>query len=52
MFARLLRGTFLPRFGIASEDFELLPVGTITQLPQITGTGNCIIYIGTFIPRG
>jgi hypothetical protein len=37
--------------GTVIEDFELLPTGALLAIPQVTGTGNCILFIGTAVPR-
>lgn len=51
MAVRLLIGTFGRLDGEAIEDFELLPVGPITQTPQVIGNGGVELEIGTFAPR-
>lgn len=48
---RLLRGYFLKIDGTASDNFEALATGTITLIPQVTGTAGCILFEGTFTPR-
>lgn len=48
---RLLVGTFLLLDGIAADDFEALPIGDITTIPQITGNAGCILFAGSFFPR-
>jgi hypothetical protein len=51
MSARLLPGIFSKFDGLASEDFEALPVGVIAQLPRVVGTVGCTLEIGTFFAR-
>lgn len=52
MAVRLLIGVFHKVDGSAIEDFEALPVGAITSTPEVVGTANCSLGIGTFAPRG
>jgi hypothetical protein len=48
---RLLRGYFLKLDGTVGDDFETIAAGTITVIPQVTGTAGCILFEGTFSPR-
>lgn len=48
---RLLQGIFIRIDGIAADDFELIAAGTVTSIPQIHGTGGCILFEGMFSPR-
>lgn len=51
MSARLLPARFLRLDAIVTEDFEALPTGVITVLPQVVGTGGAELEEGTFAPR-
>lgn len=48
---RLLRGFFLLLDGTVADNFEAIPAGVITLIPQVTGTAGCILFQGTFAPR-
>ena len=48
---RLLTGYFLLLDGVVGDDFEALPIGTITLIPQINGNAGCVLMEGTFGPR-
>jgi hypothetical protein len=48
---RLLQGIFLRIDGIAADNLEDVAAGVVTSIPQITGTGGCILFEGSFIPR-
>jgi len=48
---RLLRGYFLLLDGTVADDFESIPTGVVTSIPQVTGTAGCVLFIGTFLPR-
>ena len=48
---RLLRGFFILLDGLAADDFEALPIGDITTIPQVTGNAGCVLLQGEFAPR-
>jgi hypothetical protein len=48
---RLLSGGFFKLDGFAGDDFELVDTGPVTLIPQVSGTGGCVLMEGSFIPR-
>jgi hypothetical protein len=48
---RLLTGIFIAIDGFAGDDFEAIAAGPVETLPQITGTGGCVLLEGQFVPR-
>jgi hypothetical protein len=48
---RLLRGFFLLLDGFVADNFEALPTGDITTIPQVNGNAGCILFAGSFFPR-
>jgi hypothetical protein len=51
MATRLLKAVPIRFDGEVIEDFQLFTVGAIDVLPQINGTGGCILFVGTPLPR-
>jgi len=48
---RLGKGIFIKLDGECFEDFETYPAGAIDTINNRTGTGDCSVGDGTFVPR-
>jgi hypothetical protein len=51
MAVRLLRGFFILHDGLATDEYELVPTGFITSIPQVIGSAGCQLALGFFITR-